>query len=251
MVKHMSSDMLPFGEGQKTSTVEVIRRSSDPLGIGPFDLTQKGLFTDLVTARLTARRLILGVTVLSVVVDVALAAIGVALASECASAAIYAFSFQGNTFNHKEFLVCSLLGILFIVSGIGVVIKAVTGIISRENPVTVSSQLSEALPIQQAQMPLLEVLSSIASIVCATLALVKLWAARRVTMLSCGVSAHSLVLDAIGSLLSAFCALAALIGAVAYHQRRTLWFLDSTMTSFAGLVMVAIGGRVLYQHVIH
>lgn len=77
MVKHMSSDMLPFGEGQKTSTVEVIRRSSDPLGIGPFDLTQKGLFTDLVTARLTARRLILGVTVLSVVVDVALAAIGV------------------------------------------------------------------------------------------------------------------------------------------------------------------------------
>ncbi|XP_022671644.1 transmembrane protein 163-like isoform X2 [Varroa destructor] len=244
MVKHMSSDMLPFGEGQKTSTVEVIRRSSDPLGIGPFDLTQKGLFTDLVTARLTARRLILGVTVLSVVVDVALAAIGVALASECASAAIYAFSaeclldlissaiviwqFQGNTFNHKEFLVCSLLGILFIVSGIGVVIKAVTGIISRENPVT---------------MPLLEVLSSIASIVCATLALVKLWAARRVTMLSCGVSAHSLVLDAIGSLLSAFCALAALIGAVAYHQRRTLWFLDSTMTSFAGLVMVAIGGR--------
>ncbi|XP_022671647.1 transmembrane protein 163-like isoform X4 [Varroa destructor] len=174
------------------------------------------------------------------------------LASECASAAIYAFSaeclldlissaiviwqFQGNTFNHKEFLVCSLLGILFIVSGIGVVIKAVTGIISRENPVT---------------MPLLEVLSSIASIVCATLALVKLWAARRVTMLSCGVSAHSLVLDAIGSLLSAFCALAALIGAVAYHQRRTLWFLDSTMTSFAGLVMVAIGGRVLYQHVIH
>ncbi|XP_022694738.1 transmembrane protein 163-like isoform X4 [Varroa jacobsoni] len=189
------------------------------------------------------------------------------LASECASAAIYAFSaeclldlissaiviwqFQGNTFNHKEFLVCSLLGILFIVSGIGVVIKAVTGIISRENPVTVSSQLSEALPIQQAQMPLLEVLSSIASIVCATLALVKLWAARRVTMLSCGVSAHSLVLDAIGSLLSAFCALAALIGAVAYHQRRTLWFLDSTMTSFAGLVMVAIGGRVLYQHVIH
>lgn len=92
-------------------------------------------------------------------------------------------------------------------------------------------------------MPLLEVLSSIASIVCATLALVKLWAARRVTMLSCGVSAHSLVLDAIGSLLSAFCALAALIGAVAYHQRRTLWFLDSTMTSFAGLVMVAIGGR--------
>lgn len=76
MMKHMSSDMLPFGEGQKTGTVE-IRRSSDPLGIGPFDPTQKGLFTDLVTARLTARRLILGVTILSVVVDVALAAIGV------------------------------------------------------------------------------------------------------------------------------------------------------------------------------
>ena len=156
---------------------------------------------------------------------------------------------------------------MFIVSGMAVCFKSMSGILYQEHPVMVSCRASfskfllvhDAFGIEflrsilqtnqkftgntNSQMPLLILLSSSACSICGALAVLKFWVANHVTRLHCGISAKTVALDGVGSLLSAFCALSMVVGAVVYRRRRWLWFIDSALSSFAGLVMTAIGSR--------
>ncbi|XP_028966445.1 transmembrane protein 163-like [Galendromus occidentalis] len=199
-----------------------------------------------------ARKLILVVTIISAVTDVCLASIALVLASDRKSASIFAFSleclldfmssaiviwqFSRSTSKRTEYLACVFLGVLFIASGFAVCLRAVTGIVYQEHPIV---------------MPLLILLSSSACSICATLAVLKFWVANHVTRLHCGISAKTVALDGVGSLLSGFCALSLIVGTVVYRRRRRLWFIDSALSTFAGLIMAAIGSRVIYQHGVH
>lgn len=190
-------------------------------------------------------RLIIFVSIGSVVVNLLLSFAAFVIATMRDSAATYAFaadclldmlsstillwrffSTDKAETSNRERKACVFLGTFFVLSGIAVILKAGVDISQKDHPVTFKA---------------LNVLSLTGTAVCLAMAAVKYVLAKK-------AESASLLLDAVNSVISGLLASVIILSDITYRIDHRIWFLEPLLSIILSALLVIYGFKVIYDH---
>ncbi|XP_023224141.1 transmembrane protein 163-like [Centruroides sculpturatus] len=182
---------------------------------------------------------------ISAFVNVVLASAAIVCAVYCNSSAMYAFAmdslldmlccsvvfwrFYGSNYSihleDRENTACLVLGVLFIISSIGIVCKGLIDL----NTLNYPTKMREVF-----------VLTSVASALCLIMAISKFYAYKK-------MKSQSLLLEAINTGLSAVLSILIIVAELLYHYINKIGYLDPLMSMIIALVLFTYGIRVIME----
>uniref|UniRef100_H2MV71 Transmembrane protein 163a n=1 Tax=Oryzias latipes TaxID=8090 RepID=H2MV71_ORYLA len=124
---------------------------------------------------------------------------------------------------HREYIACVILGVVFVLSSMCILGKAIHDLATRMPPEVDNFLFS---------------VSIVSGLVCAVLAVAKFMLGRRLT-------SRALITDGFNSLVGAIMGFSILISAEVFHQHPDVWFLDGTIGVLMGLIILAYGVKLL------
>ncbi|XP_028837672.1 transmembrane protein 163 isoform X1 [Denticeps clupeoides] len=128
---------------------------------------------------------------------------------------------------HREYIACVILGVVFILSAITILVKAIHDLATKLLPEVDDFLYS---------------VSIISGIVCTTLAVFKFLLGRVLT-------SRALVTDGFNSLVGGIMGFSILISAEVFKHEPTVWYLDGTIGVLIGLIILAYGVKLLVDMV--
>ncbi|XP_072274180.1 transmembrane protein 163 [Pyxicephalus adspersus] len=128
---------------------------------------------------------------------------------------------------HREYMACVILGVIFLLSALCIVIKAIHDLSIRVLPEVDSFLFS---------------VSILSGILCSLLAAVKF-------MLGKVLTSRALITDGFNSLVGGIMGFSILISAEVYKHNSTVWYLDGTVGIMIGLIIMSYGAKLLIDMV--
>ncbi|XP_053554201.1 transmembrane protein 163 [Bombina bombina] len=128
---------------------------------------------------------------------------------------------------HREYMACTILGVVFLLSSICIVIKAIHDLAIRMLPEVDGFLFS---------------VSILSGILCTFLAVVKFLLGRVLT-------SRALITDGFNSLVGGVMGFSILISAEVYKHNSTVWYLDGSVGILIGLIIMAYGVKLLIDMV--
>ncbi|GFU24309.1 transmembrane protein 163 [Nephila pilipes] len=126
----------------------------------------------------------------------------------------------------REYKACISLGILFIVTGVGVIIEGIYFLYEKDVPKWYT---------------ILIILAAVGCCACFIIAFAKYILGKK-------LSSETLILDALNSFLSGLFALVIIISDVAYLKNKDIWYLDPLLSIVLSVGLIAFGFRTLCVH---
>ncbi|XP_020503507.1 transmembrane protein 163a [Labrus bergylta] len=124
---------------------------------------------------------------------------------------------------HREYIACVVLGVLFVLSSLCILGKAIHNLATRMPPEVDDFLYS---------------VSIVSGFTCSLLAVVKFWLGRVLT-------SRALITDGFNSLVGAIMGFSILISAEVFKHDTDVWFLDGTIGVLIGLTILAYGVKLL------
>ncbi|XP_068103185.1 transmembrane protein 163 [Hyperolius riggenbachi] len=128
---------------------------------------------------------------------------------------------------HREYMACVILGVVFMLSALCIIIKAIHDLSIRTLPEVDSFLFS---------------VSILSGILCSLLAAVKF-------MLGKVLTSRALITDGFNSLVGGIMGFSILISAEVYKHNSTVWYLDGTVGILIGLIIMSYGVKLLLDMV--
>ncbi|KAM5153311.1 transmembrane protein 163 [Mantella aurantiaca] len=128
---------------------------------------------------------------------------------------------------HREYMACVILGVIFLVSALCIVVKAIHDLSIRVLPEVDSFLFS---------------VSILSGILCSLLAAVKF-------MLGKVLTSRALITDGFNSLVGGVMGFSILISAEVYKHNSSVWYLDGTVGILIGLIIMSYGIKLLLDMV--
>ncbi|XP_061579947.1 transmembrane protein 163a [Cololabis saira] len=124
---------------------------------------------------------------------------------------------------HREYIACIVLGVVFVLSSLCILGKAIHGLVAKMPP-----QVDDFLFS----------VSIVSGFACGVLAVVKFMLGRKLT-------SRALITDGFNSLVGAILGFSILISAEVFDEHPSVWFLDGTIGVLIGLIIFAYGVKLL------
>ncbi|KAM9709175.1 transmembrane protein 163a-like [Menidia menidia] len=124
---------------------------------------------------------------------------------------------------HREYIACVILGIVFVLSSLCILGKAIHDLATKMPPEVDDFLYS---------------VSVVSGISCAVLAVAKLMLGRKLT-------SRALITDGFNSLVGAIMGFSILVSAEVFKQHANVWFLDGSIGVLIGLIILAYGVKLL------
>ncbi|KAM6934843.1 transmembrane protein 163a-like [Xenentodon cancila] len=124
---------------------------------------------------------------------------------------------------HREYIACVVLGVVFILSSLCILGKAIHGLVAKMPPEVDDFLFS---------------VSIVSGLTCGALAVAKFILGRKLT-------SRALITDGFNSLVGAILGFSILISAEVFDEHPDVWFLDGTMGVFMGILIFAYGVKLL------
>ncbi|XP_033990566.1 transmembrane protein 163a [Trematomus bernacchii] len=128
---------------------------------------------------------------------------------------------------HREYIACVVLGVVFVLSSLCILGKAIHNLATREPPEVDDFLYS---------------VSIVSGITCAVLAVAKFMLGRVLT-------SRALITDGFNSIVGSIMGFSILISAEVYKDHVDVWFLDGTLGVLIGLIIMAYGVKLLVDMV--
>ncbi|XP_034064689.1 transmembrane protein 163a isoform X2 [Gymnodraco acuticeps] len=128
---------------------------------------------------------------------------------------------------HREYIACVVLGVVFVLSSLCILGKAIHNLATREPPEVDDFLYS---------------VSIVSGITCAVLAVAKFMLGRVLT-------SRALITDGFNSIVGSIMGFSILISAEIYKDHVDVWFLDGTLGVLIGLIIMAYGVKLLVDMV--
>ncbi|XP_066855349.1 transmembrane protein 163 isoform X3 [Anser cygnoides] len=146
---------------------------------------------------------------------------------------------------HREYIACVILGVIFLLSSICIVIKAIHDLAKKVLPEVVSSCLQFQSHVRVARMKqddFLYSVSVLSGILCTVLAVIKF-------MLGKVLTSRALITDGFNSLVGGIMGFSILLSAEVFKHNSSVWFLDGSIGVLIGLTIFAYGIKLLIDMV--
>ncbi|XP_065527401.1 transmembrane protein 163 isoform X3 [Lathamus discolor] len=146
---------------------------------------------------------------------------------------------------HREYIACVILGVIFLLSSICIVIKAIHDLAKKVLPEVVSSCLQFQSHVRVAGMKqddFLYSVSVLSGILCTVLAVIKF-------MLGKVLTSRALITDGFNSLVGGIMGFSILLSAEVFKHNSSVWYLDGSIGVLIGLTIFAYGIKLLIDMV--
>nr|XP_020470539.1 transmembrane protein 163-like [Monopterus albus] len=142
---------------------------------------------------------------------------------------------------HREYIACAVLGIVFVLSSMCILGKAIHDLAARVPPQVVrphTQKHTHWLTLCKIYINFRKYFRTLSGLTCSVLAVAKF-------MLGKVLTSRALITDGINSLIGAVMGFSILISAEVFKHHTDVWFLDATMGVIIGLIIMAYGVMLL------